>query len=326
MRIQEVFDLIKDDIIKVEESFKKSLNSDVYLVSKVGEYILNSGGKRFRPMLLLLCARLCKYKGDKHISLSGVVEFIHTATLLHDDVVDNASLRRGNASANTVWGDGASILVGDYLLSKAFSLAVLNGDIRILKVLSHTTTRMAEGEVLQLLKHSDAETTEKEYLDVVTNKTAVLISAACQVAAILGEVSLEREVALANYGMGLGIAYQLMDDCLDYVSTDEDLGKSVGNDLKEGKVTMPLIQALKKGTETEQAFLREVIESDAENIKDTTLQEVISIINKYEGIEYTMNRARAYMEDSKRHLDLFDPDIERAALLAVADFVIERTS
>ena len=323
MQIQEVFDLIKDDIKKVEAGFKKDLNSDVYLISKVGEYILNSGGKRFRPMIMLLCARLCNYIGDKHIPLAGVVEFIHTATLLHDDVVDNAHLRRGNASANKVWGDGASILVGDYLLSKAFSLAVKNGDMRILSVLSDTTTRMAEGEVLQLLKHSDADTTEREYLDVVINKTAVLISAASRIAGILGEVSLEKEVALANYGMGLGTAYQLMDDCLDYTSTDEDLGKSIGNDLREGKVTMPLIHASKKSTGAEKELIRKAVEAD--ELADSRLQEIVGIINKYDGIEYTINRARSYVEESKRNLELFEPDIERAALMAVGDFVIDRT-
>jgi len=323
MQIQEVFDLVKDDMKKVEAGFKKDLNSDVYLVSKVGEYILKSGGKRFRPMIMLLSARLCDYKGDKHISLAGVVEFIHTATLLHDDVVDNAHLRRGSASANTVWGDGASILVGDYLLSKAFSLAVQSGDMRILSVLSQTTTRMAEGEVLQLLKHSDADTTEKEYLDVVTNKTAVLISAASRIAGILGEVTLEKEVALANYGMGLGTAYQLMDDCLDYTSTDEDLGKSIGNDLREGKVTMPLIQASRKSTRAERELIKEAVEAD--ELPDSKLREIIGIINKYDGIEYTMNRARAYIEESKRNLEIFEPNIERAALMAVGDFVIDRT-
>ncbi|MBI5643431.1 MAG: polyprenyl synthetase family protein [Deltaproteobacteria bacterium] len=323
MHIQEVFDLIRDDIRKMEDGFKKNLNSDVFLVSKVGEYILKSGGKRFRPMILLLSARLCGYKGDRHIPLAGVIEFIHTATLLHDDVVDKADLRRGNASANTVWGDGASILVGDYLLSKAFSLTVTHGDMRILKVLSHTTTRMAEGEVLQLLKHSDAETTEKEYLEVVTNKTAVLISAAAQIAGILGEMGLEKEVALANYGMGLGIAYQLMDDCFDYISTDEDLGKSVGNDLREGKVTMPLIYASKKATDAERAFIKKAVEAD--DLDDSRLKEVIGIINKYHGIEYTISRARLYIEEARKNLDMFEPDTERTALLAVADYVIERT-
>lgn len=323
MQIQDVLDLVKDDMHKVEKGFKENLNSDVYLISKVGEYILRSGGKRFRPMLLLLCTRMCGYKGESHISLAGVVEFIHTATLLHDDVVDNANLRRGNASANTVWGDGASILVGDYLLSKAFSLAVESGDMKILQVLSQTTTRMAEGEVLQLLKHSDASTTEKEYLDVVTNKTAVLISAAARISAILGERPHEEEVALASYGMGLGTAYQLMDDCLDYVATDEEFGKSVGNDLVEGKVTMPLIHAARNSTEQEREFIKEMVEADT--IEDGQLEEVLAIINKYKGIEYTCDRAREYIAEAKKSLEVFEPTIEREALSAVADFVIDRT-
>lgn len=324
MSIQDVFDLLRDGIRKVEDGFMVNLNSDVYLVSKVGEYILNSGGKRYRPMLLLLSARLCGYKGESHIPLAGVVEFIHTATLLHDDVVDNANLRRGNASANTVWGDGASILVGDYLLSKAFYLAVGSGNMRVLDVLAKTTTRMAEGEVLQLLKHSDAGTTEKEYLDVVTNKTAVLMSAACQVAAILANAPREKELALSEYGMGVGIAYQLMDDCLDYVSNDKDLGKCVGNDLREGKVTMPLIHASMRAGAAERMFLREAIESD--ELTDEMLREVISIIDRHDGIGYTMDRARAYVEGAKRSLEAFEPDVERTALSAVADFVIERTN
>lgn len=323
MHIQEVFDLIKDDIKKVEEGFGKNLNSDVWLVSKVGEYILSSGGKRFRPLVMLLASRLCDLKGDRHIHLAGVVEFIHTATLLHDDVVDNAHLRRGNASANTIWGDGASILVGDYLLSKAFSLAVNYGNERILKVLSHTTTRMAEGEVLQLLKRSDIATTEGEHLDVITNKTAVLFSAATQIAAILGETPIEKEAALANYGMGVGMAYQLMDDCLDYISTDEDLGKSVGNDLREGKVTMPLIHAYRKATAQEKELIKDAVEVD--ELADTRLKEVVSIINRYDGIQYTVDKARGYIEASKKSLDIFPPDIDRMALLAVADFVIDRT-
>lgn len=322
MHIQEVFDLVKDDLKTVEEGFKRNLNSDVYLVSRVGGYILTSGGKRFRPMILLLSARLCGYEGDRHVPMAGVVEFIHTATLLHDDVVDNAKLRRGSASVNSVWGDGASILVGDYLLSKAFALTVANGDMRTLQVLSHTTTRMAEGEVLQLLKHSDPSTTEKDYLDVVTSKTAVLISAAAQIPAILTGVSLEKETALADYGTGLGMAYQLIDDCLDYTSTDEDLGKPVGNDLREGKVTMPLIFAARKGTNAEKEFLKKAIEGD--EIPDETLADVMSIIAKYKGIEYTVERARRYAETAKKQLDVFEPNVERAALMAVADFVVER--
>jgi octaprenyl-diphosphate synthase len=323
MGIDDVFGLIKDDLRKVEESFKITLDSNVYLISKVGEYILRSGGKRFRPMLLLLSARLCGYTGEHNIPFAGVVEFIHTATLLHDDVVDNANLRRGNASANTVWGDGASILVGDYLLSRAFSLAVASGDMRILEVLSNTTTRMAEGEVLQLIKHSDPGTTEEEYLDVVTNKTAVLISASAEVAAMLGGVSADKRAALAAYGMGLGRAYQLMDDCLDYVSSDEELGKPVGNDLTEGKVTMPLIHAMRRATGAERDVIRRAVEADS--IEDAELAEVIGIINSYGGIEYTLDRARSYIEEAQRRLDIFEPSVERTALVTVADYVIERT-
>ena len=324
MSMDEVLGLVRGDIAAMEDGFRESLNSNVYLVSKVGEYILKSGGKRFRPMVLMLCSKLCGYKGDRHIPLAGVVEFIHTATLLHDDVVDNANLRRGSASANTVWGDGASILVGDYLFSKAFSLTVRYGDMKVLQVLSDTTTRMAEGEVLQLLKHSDAATTEAEYLDVVTNKTAVLISAAARIAGILSDSGVEKQNALAEYGMGLGIAYQLMDDCLDYVSTDEDLGKSVGNDLREGKVTMPLIHAVAKATEAERQVIKEAVEGD--ELTAGQLSEVVAIISRHKGIEYTMERARAYIDNAKQNIEMFGPSAERAALMAIADFVIERTS
>lgn len=323
MHIQEVLDLVKDDIRRVEAGFKENLDSKVKLVGKVGEYILNSGGKRIRPLLMLLATRLCGYKGDKHIPLAGVVEFIHTATLLHDDVVDNATLRRGSASANAVWGDGASILVGDYLLSKAFFLAVEHGDERILKVLSRTTTQMAEGEVLQLLKHSDINTTEEEYLDVVTNKTAVLFSASARVAARLGEMSPEEEEALAGFGMNLGIAYQLMDDCLDYVSTDEDLGKSVGNDLREGKVTMPLIQTYRSADDAERRLIKGAIEAD--ELDDDTFERVMETVKRYDGISYTGGRAHACIEEAKKKLDVFGPEVEKMALMAVADFVIERT-
>ncbi len=323
MHIQEVFDLVKDDMLNVEEVFKKNLNSSVPLVSKVGEYILSSGGKRFRPLLLLLCARLCGYKGENHVPLAGVMEFIHTATLLHDDVVDNANLRRGNAAANTVWGDGASILVGDFLLSKAFTMAVTYGNERVLKVLSQTTTRMAEGEVLQLVKHSDINLTEIDYIEVVSNKTAVLFSSSSQVAAILGEVGLEQEVALANYGMRIGTAYQCMDDCLDYVSTDKDLGKAIGNDLREGKVTLPLIHAYKSADESEKSVLKSAIVAD--EFDESKLKEVLGIIERRGGIDYTVDYAHKLVDEAKADLAQFDPGVEKAALEAVADYVIERS-
>lgn len=322
MKIQEVFDLIHDDVKEMEDGFKQSLNSHVQLVSKVGEYILNSGGKRFRPMVFLLVARLCKYRGDRHIPLAGVIEFIHTATLLHDDVVDNAALRRGSKSANIVWGNGASVLVGDYILSKAFAVAIANADMNVLNVLSQTTTSMAEGEVLQLAKHNDLTMSEQEYLDIVTNKTGVLLSAAARIAAIISDVTYEKEVALINYGLDLGIAYQLMDDSLDYISNDEDLGKGVGNDLREGKVTMPLIHAFRNAAEAERKLLKEAIE-DSE-LTDGRLASVLEIIHKYKGIEYTVQRATKHIEDAKQSLTSFDSSINKTALMTVADFVIER--
>lgn len=324
MRIQEVLDLVKDDIQRVNEGFKTYLDSDVFFIKKVGEYIINSGGKRYRPMLLLLSTKMFGYTGSRHIPLAAVVEFIHTATLLHDDVVDKANLRRGKPSANSVWGDGASILVGDYLLAKSFSLAVEDGNQAILETLSNATTKMAEGEVMQLLKHSDPETTEEEYLRVVTNKTATLLSAACRISALLGEGTDAEIEAMTLYGLNLGIAYQLTDDCLDYTSNDEDLGKAIGNDLREGKVTMPLIKAFRDCDDAEKELIRRVVEAD--ELLEDDLKKVFDVIEKYEGIEYTLESAVARIESAKEALEIFEPNIERAALMAVADNVIERRS
>src|SRR3989304_4722883 len=323
MRIQEAYDIIKQDLKDVEHEFRKNLDSDVSLIKKVGEYILNNGGKRLRPSLLLLSAKLCGYKGNRHIPLAAVVEFIHTATLLHDDVVDNANMRRGKASANTLWGNGTSILIGDFLFSKSFHLTVADGDLSILKLLSGTTTQMAEGEVLQLLKGSDVGKNEKDYLSVVTNKTASLIAAACQIGAILGKVSIDKEKVIAKYGMALGIAFQLVDDCLDYTSNNEELGKAIGNDLKEGKITLPLICTIKNATSAEKEEILAAIESD--DLKGAQLSSVIGLINKYKGIDYTLSMARQYVENAKACLNIFEPNIERAALIALADYVVERT-
>ena len=324
MHIQEAIELVKDDIKKVKEGFDTFLDSDVSFIKEVGEYIINSGGKRFRPILFLLSAKMFGYTGERHIPLAAVVEFIHTATLLHDDVVDNAILRRGKASANSVWGSGASVLVGDYLLAKSFSLAVDDGDEDILKTLSRATTRMAEGEVMQLLKHSDPETTEDEYLTVIINKTAVLLSVTCRISAILGKGSVAEIEAMSDFGLDLGIAYQLTDDCLDYTSNDEDLGKAIGNDLREGKVTMPLIKAFRDADDDEKELIRSVVEAD--ELLEEDLKKVFSIIEKYEGIEYTLESAMARIESAKEALDIFEPNIERAALMAMADNVIDRRS
>ncbi|MBI5287133.1 MAG: polyprenyl synthetase family protein [Deltaproteobacteria bacterium] len=323
MRIQEAYGLIKEDLKGVEQEFKRNLDSQVYLIRKLGEYILNSGGKRFRPTLVLLSAKLCNYQGNRHTPLASIIEFIHTATLLHDDVVDNARMRRGRESTNAVWGNGASVLVGDFLFSKSFYLMVEDGDMRVLQLLSRTTTRMAEGEVLQLLKSSDPETTEEEYINVITSKTAVLISAACQIGAILGKVSKEKEKALAGFGMDMGIAFQLVDDCLDYISRDEELGKVIGNDLKEGKVTLPLIHTLGKSSPEEREKIIEAIEAD--DLDDPQLKYVMGLLNNYKSIGYTLSRARRHIEGAKSYLEVFGPSPERSALVALADYVVERS-
>ena len=225
MDMDRVLNLLKDDICRVEAQFRLDLDSRVPLIRKVGEYVLASGGKRIRPMLLLLCARLTGYQGEAHIGLASVVEFIHTATLLHDDVVDSAVLRRGQESANAVWGNEASVLVGDFLFAKSFSIMVRNGSLDILRALSDATTQMAEGEVLQLISTCDLALDEERYIEVVRNKTAVLLAAACRSGAILGEAAADQQEALAAYGMELGIAFQFMDDALDYVAEQEDFGQ-----------------------------------------------------------------------------------------------------
>lgn len=322
MSIQQAFDLVRDELEKVETRFRENISSDVYLITKIGEYILRSGGKRFRPLMLLLSSRVAGYKGERHIPLAVVVEFIHTATLLHDDVVDNAKIRRGAESANLVWGNGPSILVGDYLLSRAFELAVNDGDQKILKTLSRTTTRMAEGEMLQMLRHSNIHTTEEEHLKIVAGKTAVLFSASCRMPAILAGLPQEKENALETYGMEVGTAFQLMDDCLDYTSNDEVIGKARGSDIREGKITMPLIAAYGKSDAAEKKLIEHAVKS--EGITDSDMEEIFGIIKKRKGIEYTLEFASKRVENAKRQLEIFEPTPERAALSAAADFVIER--
>jgi len=322
--MQKALALLHDDLPKVEARFRQDLDSEVALIRKVGEYVLASGGKRIRPMLLLLCARLAGYRGDSHIGLASVVEFIHTATLLHDDVVDSAVLRRGNASANAVWGNEASVLVGDFLFAKSFSIMVRAGNLRILEVLSDATTQMAEGEVLQLISTCDLDLDEERYLAVVRNKTAILIDAACRCGGILGGVNQEREQALADFGMDLGIAFQLMDDALDYVAEEAEFGKARGHDLAEGKMTLPLIHALRSCNAGERERVAEIIEEDEEELSDAGLAYVIELIERYDGIGYTRRRAGELIERAKQRLTLFDSGPEREALSDLADYVVSR--
>ncbi|MEA3362815.1 MAG: polyprenyl synthetase family protein [Thermodesulfobacteriota bacterium] len=317
-----VIALLKDEMQAVESQFKKNLASDVQLISQVGNYVLSSGGKRFRPMLLLLCARLCHYQGDKHIDLAGVVEFIHTSTLLHDDVVDSANLRRGNRSANSVWGNQASVLVGDFLFAKSFSVMVGSENLKILQILSDTTTQLAEGEISQLINTCDLEVDETRYLQVVRDKTAILIAAACQVGGVLAGIDETQEMALREFGLEIGTAFQLMDDALDYVADEDDFGKERGHDLFEGKMTLPLIHAYSHSTELECQEISRII--DAEELAKEDLDYVCDLINKKGGIDYTRLKATERIERAKQQLAIFSDSEARKALFTLADYVVTR--
>ncbi len=320
--MESVIDLLKDDMQAVEAQFAKNLSSGVELIGQVGQYILSSGGKRFRPMLLILSSRLCNYQGGRHIELAAVVEFIHTATLLHDDVVDSASLRRGNRSANSVWGNQASVLVGDFLFAKSFSMMVNSENLRILKILSDTTTQLAEGEILQLINTCDLDVDENRYLQVVRDKTAILIAAACQVGAILAGATEEQELALREFGLEIGTAFQLMDDALDYVADQAEFGKERGHDLYEGKMTLPLIHAYAACSGEEKSEIARIV--DAEDLTAADLDYVCALIDTYDGIEYTRTRAAQRIETAKKLLEIFPPSAARDALYTLADYVVSR--
>lgn len=321
--MERVLQMLEEEMSLVEQQFRQDLDSEVALIRKVGEYVLASGGKRMRPMLVLLCARLAGYQGSTHVGVASVVEFIHTATLLHDDVVDSADLRRGAASANSVWGNEASVLVGDFLFSKSFSIMVRTGSLPILQALSDATTNMAEGEVLQLISTCDLDLSEERYMQVVRDKTAVLIAAACRCGGILGGVSAEKEQALQEFGMELGIAFQFMDDALDYVADQAEFGKACGHDLEEGKMTLPLIETLRHCSREERDRVEEIVEKEL--LSDEDLEEVIALIHRYDGIDYTRKRAKQLVESAKQRLTVFEDSDAKQALEILADYVVSRS-
>jgi octaprenyl-diphosphate synthase len=317
-----VFECIGGDLEKVDQEFRNNLRSNVPIISAIGEYLLLSGGKRFRAQLLLLSAKLCGYSGENHISMASLIEFIHTATLLHDDVVDKAKLRRGIKSANYEWGNEVCVLVGDFLFTKCFTLMVESGNWKIIHTISRATTVMAEGEVEEWARTKDLFLSEEGYLTIITRKTAHLISAATQIGAILGNAPDEKERALAEFGMNVGIAFQLIDDNLDYTSNQEQFGKKIGIDLQEGKITLPLIFTLGHCDEGERAFIHETVNSHP--ITKKAFFRVVEIIERHRGIQYTWEKARDYVERAKSYLHLFPGSKEKEALYALADYVLER--
>lgn len=320
MTLTDINTLIQNDIEAVNQLIIDRLSSDVVLINQIGHYIINSGGKRLRPLLVLLSARACGYQGTDHHLMAAVIEFIHTSTLLHDDVVDESDTRRGNKTANEVWGNAASVLVGDFLYSRSFEMMVEPGQIRIMQVMSEATNVIAEGEVLQLLNCHDADTSQERYMEVIHRKTAKLFEAATQMGPILANQP-ELELAFIAYGRHLGAAFQLIDDVLDYTADENELGKNIGDDLAEGKPTLPLIYSLEKGSDAEKSIIRRAIESEGIAL----LSEVTEIIKNSGAIDYTKEIAQNEAELAKKALaPVAESDFKRA-LNALADLAVNRS-
>ncbi len=304
----------------VDVLIQQRLHSGVVLINQVGHYIINSGGKRLRPVIVLLSARAFDYRGSDHINIAAIIEFIHTATLLHDDVVDASDLRRGQKTANNIWGSEASVLVGDFLYSRAFEMMVDVDSMRVMEILARTTNTIAEGEVMQLLNCHDPDTTEERYLEVIRNKTAKLFEAATQLGAVLCHRPAAEEEAMAAYGMHLGTAFQLTDDVLDYSASSEELGKNIGDDLAEGKPTMPLIYAMHNGTSRQREVIRAAIEAGGRE----NLEEVIEAIEYSGAIQYTAQAAQREAEKASRAVEQIGASPYQAALIRLAEFAVAR--
>jgi octaprenyl-diphosphate synthase len=317
---EQVLSLIAAERKATDRLILARLSSEVALINQLGAYIINSGGKRLRPMIVLLSALACGYRGDKHILLAAVIEFIHTATLLHDDVVDSSDMRRGQATANELWGNEASVLVGDFLYSRSFEMMVDAGSMPVMDILSHTTNMIAEGEVMQLLNIHEPDISEQQYEQVIRAKTAILFEAAARIGAIIADTEQSTQQALADYGQHLGVAFQLVDDLLDYSSSSETLGKNIGDDLAEGKPTLPLIHAMQHGTKAQVELIREAIRSGGLEHIDR----VIDAIESCGSLAYTSRRASAEAEQAKQALSALPESAYKDAMLVLADFSVER--
>lgn len=326
MDYKQIQQLVETDMQAVNDLIQRRLQSDVALVNQLSHYIINSGGKRLRPMLALLMARACGYTGDRHVDIAAIVEFIHTATLLHDDVVDESEMRRGKDTANTVWGNQAAVLVGDFLYSRSFEMMVDVDEMRVMQIMAKTTNIIAEGEVLQLLNVNDADTTEARYMEVIYSKTAKLFEAACQLGAVLSGLSSEQEKSVAQYGVHLGTAFQLVDDILDYSTDAQALGKNVGDDLAEGKPTLPLIIALKRsegaGASEDSSLIRKAIKEGGL----AHIQAIMQIINNTDSLNITKEVAVAEIKKAIACLDCLEDSEYKTALIDLAIFSSNRTS
>lgn len=321
--VETLTNLVSDDLKAVNQAILERMQSPVVLIPQLAGHLIAAGGKRLRPMLTLASAQLLNYDGDKHIGLAACVEFIHTATLLHDDVVDESDLRRGQESANAIWGNKASVLVGDFLFSRSFELMVQADSLKVMEILSHASSVIAEGEVLQLITANDADTTEKAYLEVIQAKTAQLFAAACHVGGLVAGATTAQEEALQSYGNNLGIAFQLIDDALDYNAKQEEMGKAVGDDFRDGKMTLPVILAVARGDAEEKTFWKRTQED--QDFQDGDLAHAMALLKKHNTIDDTVTRAREYGEKAIADLDeAFGDCPAKEALKGIVEFCIER--
>jgi octaprenyl-diphosphate synthase len=319
---ERVANLVGDDLEAVETEIRREIDSPVALIREMGGYIAGAGGKRLRPMLLLLAARLAGYHGPRGVRLACVVELLHTATLIHDDVVDQAPLRRGQPSVNAQWGDDASVLVGDHLYSKSFAMLVRDNDRAIMESLARATVSMTEAEVFQLERKRAGMTTESDYVRIITQKTASFMSACCRIGALLGGLPAEQVEALTRYGLDVGVAFQISDDSLDFVADQDRLGKAIGADLREGKRTLPLIAMLERATAADAERVRGLLRR--RRLPPGEIDEIRRLVLHHDGVEYARERAYGYAKAAKNDLTAFPPSEERETLSLIADFVVDR--
>jgi octaprenyl-diphosphate synthase len=320
MNLQEVFDSYEEKLGLVEHQIKELFRDKVPFIPLIGDYIISSGGKRLRPLFHLISADLSGYDGFACIEIASIIESIHSASLLHDDVVDTAEVRRGKPSANALWGNQIVVLVGDFLYSNALRAAVMQRNQKIMEVLSGATTRMTEGELLQLNRVGDPDITEAEYLDIISAKTGALISAACRIGAVLGGLSEEKELALANFGMKIGMVFQMADDILDYMAEEKDLGKKLCKDLEEGKITLPLLLLLSAAEDKDKVEIKRIIK----DFSPGGLEKITTLLKQYRSIEASLSKAQALVDEARKELSLFSDSRAKDALLAIADYSLRR--
>ncbi len=321
--IQGLSSLLSGKLTQVEDLFKSMLSSESRIISEVGEYIVQSAGKRIRPLLHLLCAGMCGYKGDRDTRFAAIFEAIHTATLIHDDIIDNAHTRRGKAAVNRRWGTAITVLLGDYIYTKSVLLAIQDGDMKIIQLIAQTTMDMIEGELMEESVQGKLDLSEEEYLEIVKRKTAVLFSACCAVAAIISNAS-EREInAMKNYGMNLGIAFQLADDLLDFTADEKTLGKPVASDLKEGRLTLPMIYLLEFDNGKHKKLIASILQSKEDNSE--SFDELLKLVQENGGIHKTRQKALSYAQEAKTAIDSFKDSLYKETLMNLSDLIVYRT-